>query len=133
VREPGFAGASPQRDRAITRRWGGKGHASGIAGHRHHRVGVGGCVGYFYFANQFLDKVLFPAKGKNAGRNINRANQIRPWLFLFPAMFALGLYLAYPVFETLRLSLTDRDAGAAPSSASPITTRCSASPSSGRR
>ena len=76
-------------------------------------IGVGGCVGYFYFANQFLDKVLFPASGPNAGRNINRANQIRPWLFLFPAMFALGLYLAYPVFETLRLSLTDRSQGGA--------------------
>jgi alpha-glucoside transport system permease protein len=71
-------------------------------------IGVGACVGYFYFANQFLDKVLFPARGPNAGRNINRANMIRPWLFLFPAMFALGLYLAYPVVETLRLSLTDR-------------------------
>jgi alpha-glucoside transport system permease protein len=33
---------------------------------------------------------------------------VRPWLFLFPALIALGLYLAYPVFETLRLSLTDR-------------------------
>jgi alpha-glucoside transport system permease protein len=76
-------------------------------------IGVGGCIGYFYFSNQFLDKVLFPAKGPNAGRNINRANQIRPWLFLFPAMFALGLYLAYPVFETLRLSLTDRSQGGA--------------------
>ena len=76
-------------------------------------IGVGGCVGYFYFANQFLDKVLLPAKGPNAGRNINRANQIRPWLFLFPAIFALGLYLAYPVVETLRLSLTDRDQGGA--------------------
>jgi hypothetical protein len=54
-----------------------------------------------------------PGPGENAGRNINRANQIRPWLFLFPAIFALGLYLAYPVFETLRLSLTDRDAGGA--------------------
>lgn len=76
-------------------------------------VGVGGCVGYFYFSNQFLDRVLFPATGKHAGRNINRANQIRPWLFLFPALFALGLYLAYPVFATLWLSLTDRDAGGA--------------------
>ena len=76
-------------------------------------VGVGACVGYFYFSNQFLDRVLFPAKGPDAGRNINRANQIRPWLFLFPAMLALGLYLAYPVVETLRLSLTDRDAGGA--------------------
>ena len=71
-------------------------------------IGVGGCIGYFYFSNQILDRVLFPAKGPNAGRNINRANQIRPWLFLFPALVALGLYLAYPVFETLRLSLTDR-------------------------
>lgn len=76
-------------------------------------VGVGGCVGYFYFSNQVLDRVLFPPTGPNAGRNINRANQIRPWLFLFPALFALGLYLAYPVFETLRLSLTDRSAGGA--------------------
>jgi alpha-glucoside transport system permease protein len=71
-------------------------------------IGVGGCVGYFYFSNQFLDKVLFPPRGPNAGRNINRANIIRPWLFLFPALFALGLYLAYPVVETIRLSLTER-------------------------
>ncbi|MEM7751818.1 MAG: sugar ABC transporter permease [Pseudomonadota bacterium] len=76
-------------------------------------IGVGGCLGYFYFSNLFLDKVLFPASGPNAGRNINRANQIRPWLFVFPAIFALGLYLGYPVFETLRLSLTDRDQGGA--------------------
>ena len=76
-------------------------------------IGVGGCIAYFYLSNQFLDKVLFPARGPKAGRNINRANMIRPWLFLFPAIFALGLYLAYPVVETLRLSLTDRDAGGA--------------------
>ncbi|MDO6590705.1 sugar ABC transporter permease [Loktanella sp. D2R18] len=72
-------------------------------------LGVGGCIAYFYFSNQFLDKVLFPAKGENIGRNINRANLVRPWLFLFPAMFALGLYLAYPVFATLWYSLTDRE------------------------
>ena len=71
-------------------------------------VGVGGCLGYFYLSNLFLDKVLFPARGPNAGRNINRANMVRPWLFLGPAIVALGLYLGYPVFETLRLSLTDR-------------------------
>ncbi len=74
-------------------------------------VGVGGCIGYFYLSNQFLDKVLFPARGPQAGRNINRANMIRPWLFLGPALLALGLYLAYPVFETIRLSLTDRVPG----------------------
>ncbi|KPP89422.1 MAG: alpha-glucoside transport system permease protein [Rhodobacteraceae bacterium HLUCCA08] len=71
-------------------------------------IGVGGCIGYFYFSNVVLDKVIFPARGPKAGRNINRANMIRPWLFLFPALLALGLYLAYPVFETLRLSLTER-------------------------
>ena len=74
-------------------------------------IGVGGCIAYFYFSNQFLDRVLFPAKGVNAGRNINRANMVRPWLFLFPAMFALGLYLVYPVFATLWYSLIDRDQG----------------------
>ncbi|WP_417258904.1 carbohydrate ABC transporter permease [Celeribacter sp.] len=51
---------------------------------------------------------LFPKVEQSAGNNINRANIIRPWLFLFPALFVLTVYLAYPVFETLRLSLTDR-------------------------
>lgn len=70
--------------------------------------GVAGCVGYFYFSNQILDRVIFPAKGPRAGHNITRANMVRPWLFLAPAIFALGLYLAYPVVETLRLSFVDR-------------------------
>ena len=72
-------------------------------------VGVGGCVGYFYLSNLFLDKVLFPARGPQAGRNINRANAVRPWLFLFPALVLLCLYLAYPVFATFWLSLHGKD------------------------
>lgn len=68
-------------------------------------VGVGGCVGYFFLSNLILDKVLFPARGPNAGRNTSRANMVRPWLFLMPALVALGLYLAYPVFATFWLSL----------------------------
>lgn len=72
-------------------------------------IGVGGCIGYFWASNLFLDKVLYPASGTNAGRNINRANQIRPWLFLMPAIIALGLYLAYPVFATFWLSFHDND------------------------
>ena len=76
-------------------------------------IGVGGCIGYFYFSNRLLDIFIFPAKGPDAGKNINRANMVRPWLFLAPAIFALALYLGYPVFETLRLSLTDRVAGGA--------------------
>ena len=71
-------------------------------------IGVGGCVGYFYLSNQILDRFIFPARGSHAGRNINRANMVRPWLFMLPAILALGLYLAYPVVETLRLSVTDR-------------------------
>ncbi|MEL6582384.1 MAG: sugar ABC transporter permease [Pseudomonadota bacterium] len=76
-------------------------------------LGVGGCVGYFYFSNIILDTVIFPAKGPNAGRNISRANQVRPWLFLAPAIIALSLYLVYPVIETLRLSLSERLPGGA--------------------
>lgn len=71
-------------------------------------IGVGGCVLYFWASNIFLDKVLFPARGPNAGTNITRANMIRPWLFLFPAIVALGLYLAYPVVATAWLSLNDK-------------------------
>ncbi len=74
-------------------------------------VGLGGCISYFYLSNLLLDKVICRPTGPNAGRNINRANLIRPWLFLFPAIFALSIYLAYPVFETLRLSLTNRVPG----------------------
>ncbi len=76
-------------------------------------IGVGGCLAYFYFSNLLLDKVLCPPRGPNAGRNINRANIIRPWLFLGPAVLALAVYLGYPVIETLRLSLTDRSQGGA--------------------
>ncbi|MEM9318476.1 MAG: sugar ABC transporter permease [Pseudomonadota bacterium] len=71
-------------------------------------VGVGGCIGYFYLANLVLDQVIFPARGAQAGRNINRANAVRPWLFLFPAIFALGLYLAYPVVGSFIRSLYNR-------------------------
>jgi alpha-glucoside transport system permease protein len=71
-------------------------------------VGVGGCIGYFYFSNLVLDRYIFPARGPNISRNINRANQVRPWLFLFPAIFALGLYLVYPVVGSFWRSLFNR-------------------------
>ena len=71
-------------------------------------IGVGGCVGYFYASNLILDKVIFPVQAKNPGKNINRANMVRPWLFLFPAMFALSLYLIYPVVGSFYRSLFNR-------------------------
>ncbi|KEO60294.1 carbohydrate ABC transporter permease [Thioclava indica] len=72
-------------------------------------LGVGGCVAYFYASNLVLDKVIFPPKGANPGRNINRANMVRPWLFLLPAILALGIYLAYPVVGSFWRSLFNRD------------------------
>ncbi|ATI42089.1 alpha-glucoside ABC transporter permease [Pacificitalea manganoxidans] len=70
-------------------------------------AGVFGCVAYFYLSNLILDTAL-PPRGPRAGRNINRANAIRPWLFLFPAIFVLGVYLVYPVFNSIWLSLHDK-------------------------
>lgn len=67
-------------------------------------VGVFGCICYFFLANFALDQIL-PASGRNAGANINRANQIRPWLFMFPALGLLTVYLVYPVFMSIYLSL----------------------------
>jgi alpha-glucoside transport system permease protein len=39
---------------------------------------------------------------------MNRANQWRPWLFMFPAIFVLGLYLVYPVIGSFLRSLYNR-------------------------
>jgi len=66
-------------------------------------AGVFGCVAYFFVSNLVLDGV-FPARGVHAGRNVNRATAIRPWLFLFPALMILGVYLIYPVFNSILLS-----------------------------
>ena len=60
-------------------------------------------AGFYVLANY-----LFPKEAQGIGDNINRSSRIRPWLFLFPAMFALTVYLAYPVVETMRLSMMQR-------------------------
>lgn len=73
-------------------------------------IGVAGCALYFYLSNWVLDLAL-PARGADpvvAGRNINRANVIRPWLFLAPALLSLGVYLVYPVISSIWLSVHDR-------------------------
>ena len=71
-------------------------------------IGVGGCIAYFWTSNFVLDRYIFPAEGPKAGENINRANAVRPWLFLLPALAALGLYLLYPVFGSFWRSLFNR-------------------------
>ena len=69
-------------------------------------VGLFGCVAYYYLSNTLLD-LLLPGRGPNAGRNINRAAAIRPWLFLGPAILFLSVYLIYPVINSIWLSLHD--------------------------
>lgn len=69
-------------------------------------AGVFGCVAYFFLSNNLLDW-MYPPRGENAGRNINRASAIRPWLFLFPAIALLAMYLVYPVVMSVWLSMHD--------------------------
>ena len=74
-------------------------------------VGVLGCVFYFVGSNWLLI-MIFPIKNvptDTMAKNIRRAAAIRPWLFLGPALFFLGLYLVYPVFDSVFLSLHDRN------------------------
>ena len=69
-------------------------------------IGIGAAFLYFFGANWLLDRAL-PARGADRGvngRNIALAATIRPWLFLGPALLALGLYLVYPVFASVWLS-----------------------------
>jgi alpha-glucoside transport system permease protein len=73
-------------------------------------VAVFACAAYFYFSNKLLDLAL-PVKDGDiiaASKNLNRRSVIRPWLFLFPALFLLVVYLVYPVIATLILSFYDR-------------------------
>ncbi|TBR41578.1 sugar ABC transporter permease [Marinomonas agarivorans] len=73
-------------------------------------IGVFGCALYFYGANLLLD-YCFPAKQRPydvIARNLRIRNAIRPWLFIGPAMLALGLYFIYPIIDSVRLSLFDR-------------------------
>ncbi|TQS72846.1 sugar ABC transporter permease [Rhodobacteraceae bacterium] len=71
-------------------------------------VGVFACVTWFWGSNFILDS-MYPARGAHAGRNIKRANLIRPWLFLGPALLILGTYLVYPVADSIWRSLHDAD------------------------
>jgi len=72
-------------------------------------LGVALAAVYFYAANKILD-IILPPRGPavQAARNQKIAATIRPWLFLGPAIFFLGLYLVYPVFDTVRLSFFGR-------------------------
>lgn len=72
-------------------------------------IGIAGAVLYFWTANRLLD-FMFPPRGAagRAARNQRIAATIRPWLFLGPAVLALGLYLVYPAIDSIRLSFYGR-------------------------
>jgi alpha-glucoside transport system permease protein len=72
-------------------------------------IGVAACALYYFAANLILD-LIFPFRGGGAiaVRNQKIASSIRPWLFLGPAMIILALYLAYPLVDSIRLSLFDK-------------------------
>lgn len=71
--------------------------------------GVFACVAWFWGSNLLLD-LVWPPRGPRAGTNILRANMVRPWLFIGPAILFLGLYLVYPVFKSALMSFQDSDA-----------------------
>ena len=53
-----------------------------------------------------------PENNAEAVSNERRATSIRPWLFLLPSLVALGLYLVYPVADSLVRSFFDRNTDA---------------------
>jgi alpha-glucoside transport system permease protein len=74
-------------------------------------IALAACFAYFWGTNWVLDRLLrtTPAMaGDVITRRDLRRSQIRPWLFVFPALLFLVLYLVYPVIETLRLSFLDK-------------------------
>jgi alpha-glucoside transport system permease protein len=69
-------------------------------------VSIAFCLLYFAGSNFVLDKIAQLPVGSKNGREIFRSN-VRPWLFIAPALLLLGTYLVYPLFETFRLSFFD--------------------------
>jgi alpha-glucoside transport system permease protein len=74
-------------------------------------LALAGLVIYFWGTNWLLDRFLSSntATGDEITRRDNIRSQIRPWLFLFPALLFLTVYLVYPVIETFRLSFFDKN------------------------
>jgi alpha-glucoside transport system permease protein len=67
-----------------------------------------GCVAYFWGSNRLVTALLEPRGSGPTSQSTKAAEQIRPWLFLIPALLFLSLFLVYPAFDTLVLSLFDR-------------------------
>ncbi len=75
-------------------------------------VAVAACLAYFWGTNWLLDTTLGTSSASMSHQTVTARDRarssIRPWLFMLPALLFMSVYLVYPVFETIRLSLHDR-------------------------
>jgi alpha-glucoside transport system permease protein len=74
-------------------------------------IGLAACFAYFWGTNWVLDRLLGTndsMPSETVTRRDSQRSAIRPWLFIFPALLFLTVYLVYPVFATLWLSLFDK-------------------------
>ncbi len=74
-------------------------------------IALAACFVYFWGSNWLLDRLLASNSAMapdEMTRRDSRRSQVRPWLFLLPALLFLTVYLVYPVFDTIRLSLFDK-------------------------
>jgi alpha-glucoside transport system permease protein len=69
-------------------------------------ISIALCLLYFAGSNFLLDRIIAIPSGSQ--RKLDAiGSKIRPWLFLAPALFLLGVYLLFPLLETFRLSFYD--------------------------
>ncbi|MGI9015657.1 MAG: carbohydrate ABC transporter permease [Euzebya sp.] len=63
-------------------------------------LGVGGAYAVFWVGNFAVDRLV--------GRS-DKAEAIRGYVFILPAMFVVGLFLVYPLLDTIRLTFFAND------------------------
>jgi len=71
-------------------------------------LGCAGAIAYFWGGNWIVSRLLDRPSGENLPRSSSVAERVRPWIFLLPALLFLSLFLVYPAFDTLFLSLFDK-------------------------
>ncbi|WP_320824753.1 sugar ABC transporter permease [Reinekea sp.] len=72
---------------------------------------IGGTILFYVGFNVLIDKALGDS-GSSTEKQYRRdklREQIRPWIFIGPALLFLAVFLVYPVFKSLQLSFWDRE------------------------